>query len=161
MRRRPISSAYSSSSALARARIASGLTQRELADRAGLSVFTVHRAETGERRPSYRTADKISAILGAEVKDFWPTLERAVKAGRLLDTVIPAETAFTPVAKAKRRSRLGYERPEGGSRAEHRHRPPICCGKAWCRCVDLSKPETFRSFGDPRLIEFAVGGVNA
>ena len=40
------------------------LTQRELATKAGLTVATVSRLETGKRRPHFTTVRKLAAALG-------------------------------------------------------------------------------------------------
>lgn len=157
-------SAFSSGSALARARLAAGLTQRQLADVAHISKGTICGLEAGlTKRPRYGTIEPLAKALGLTVADLWPTLAKAVKKGRLLDTVIPIETAV----KVRRRRgptkyglHIAYEDPDGGHRRPHVHRPPICCGATWCRCVDMADPETYPVFGDPRLIEFA-GGANA
>ncbi len=46
-------------------RVAAGLTQRELAKRAGISVETLCRIETGKNTPSVPTIDKIDRVLRA------------------------------------------------------------------------------------------------
>jgi len=155
---RQIWSAHTSSSALARARLAAGLTQQQLADKAHVHQVSVSKAERG-RRIMFPTAEAIATALGYTVAELWPTLARAVKAGRLLDTVIPAKQAITPNVAMKRRGlRLAYS--VDSTRVKHRHRPPICCGAQWCRCAVLDDPETYPIFGDPNLIEFvASGGV--
>src|SRR5438552_69395 len=45
-------------------RINAGLTQRELAQRAGIRVETLYRIETGKHLPSVRTLQKIERALG-------------------------------------------------------------------------------------------------
>lgn len=47
-------------------RINAGLTQRELAQRAGIRVETLNRIETGKRLPSVRTLQKINLALGKD-----------------------------------------------------------------------------------------------
>lgn len=153
-------SAHSSGSALARARVAMGLTQQQLADRAKVNKATLGNLESGaSRRPRLSTAAPIALALGLTIADLWPTLAKAVKKGRFLDTVIPIEKAV------RRRSgprvngmRLAYSDPEGGTIVRHHHRPPICCGCMFCRVVDLNDPETYRVIAEPTLI--AAGGVN-
>lgn len=138
-----------------------GLTQRELAAEAGCSAWTLARLEHGDVTPLYATADQIADALGVEVATLWPTLARDVeKRGRLLDTVIPITRAVKKRATNAHGMRMAYADPDGGTKVHHRHRPPICCGANWCRCVDLANPETYPIFGDPSLIEFAAGGVN-
>ena len=58
---------------LQNARKHSGLTQKELAARCGLSPLTVCRYETGERLPNRQTLEKITAVVGsaAELTDAW------------------------------------------------------------------------------------------
>lgn len=48
-----------------------GLSQEELAHKAGFSVFTISRTERG-RSPSLQTAQAIAAALGLKVADIWP-----------------------------------------------------------------------------------------
>jgi DNA-binding XRE family transcriptional regulator len=50
-------------------RVAAGLTQRELAGRAGISVETLCRIETGKHTPSVPTLDKIDRVLKAALGD--------------------------------------------------------------------------------------------
>lgn len=45
-------------------RVAKGLSQRELADLAGLGMMTVHNAEVGRGRPNDTTQEKIAKALG-------------------------------------------------------------------------------------------------
>lgn len=145
-----------------RARELRGWTQQQLADNSGLTVTTVCATETGRSKPRFATAEAIAESLGRAVRDFWPLLADAIEQGRLLGTVIPLEQA----ARVRRRHshshglKLVYEAPVGGRIVRHRHRPPICCGANWCRCVDVDDPATYPIFGDPKLIEFAEGGVN-
>lgn len=161
MSRGPHRSCYTSGSALARARIAAGLTQQQLADRAKVSQAAVGFLETGHTiRPHWATAEAITTALGMTVADLWPTLAKAVKRGRLLDTVIPIEKAVRHSRGVRHHGmRLAYSDPEGGTRVRHSHRPPICCGCMFCRIVDLNDPETYRVIAEPVLI--AAGGANA
>lgn len=153
-------SAHSSGSVLARARVAAGLTQQELAERSGVSKGTLSNLESGHsKRPRLGTASPIAFALGLTIHDLWPTLAKALKAGRLLDTAIAIEDAVNaPLATKRRGLRLAYSDPEGGTRVRHHHRPPICCGCLFCRVVDLNDPETYRVIAEPTLI--AAGGVN-
>jgi len=152
--------AHSSGSALARARVAAGLTQADLAQRANVSKATIGWIESGRsKRPRFGTATSIALALGLTIADLWPTLAKAVKKGRLLDTVIPIEQAMNdPVASARRGLHLAYRDLGGVRMVRHRHRPPICCGCMFCRVVDLNDPETYRVIAEPTLI--AAGGVN-
>jgi len=153
-------SAHSSGSTLARARVAAGFTQQELADRCGVSSKTIGGLESGTtQRPRVKTASPIAFALGLTIADLWPTLAKAVKRGRLLDTVIPIEQA---VRRGRGPSTYGlslaYSDASGGILVRHHHRPPICCGCVFCRVVDLNDPETYRVIAEPTLI--AAGGVN-
>jgi len=159
VRRGPRLSAKSSGSALARARVAAGLTQVELADAAGVTQFTVSNLEHGGK-PLFETADRIARVLGRTVREFWPLLVDAIDAGRLLDTAIPLVQARRARGSSRHHGlRIAYSDPDGGVRVRHHHRPPICCGCMFCRVVDLNYPETYRVIGEPTLI--AAGGVNA
>jgi transcriptional regulator with XRE-family HTH domain len=151
-------SSHSSSSTLARARIAAGLTQQQLGDLASTPQAVIAQYESGKSRPKFPRAEAIASVLNRTVRDFWPLLADAVEEGRLLDTVIP----FAPAAKVireRRGYRLAHEDPEGGQRRPHVHRPPLCCGQHWCRCVELEDPATYPVFGDPGLIEFVAEGA--
>ncbi len=44
-------------------------TMQQLADRAGVSLRTIWRAETGRSRPHYRNQERIAAALGVDVWD--------------------------------------------------------------------------------------------
>jgi transcriptional regulator with XRE-family HTH domain len=50
-------------------RLDAGLTQAELAERAGVSLSTVILAELGKRRPHPPNRKKIADVLGARVTD--------------------------------------------------------------------------------------------
>lgn len=50
-------------------REAGGLTQRELADRAGLSLQGIRSLEQGIRRPSADTVRRLATVLGVEVQE--------------------------------------------------------------------------------------------
>jgi hypothetical protein len=117
------------------------------------------RYESGRSRPRFPRALKLAAAVGLTVADIWPTLDRAVKKGRLLDTVIPIERARRRGVPRTHGMRLAYADPDGGHQVKHEHRPPICCGCMFCRVVDLSDPETYRVVGEPTRI--AAGGANA
>jgi transcriptional regulator with XRE-family HTH domain len=54
---------------LKEARAARGLSQRALADRAGVGESTVHRIEHGKSRPQPHVARRLSAALGLEPGD--------------------------------------------------------------------------------------------
>jgi transcriptional regulator with XRE-family HTH domain len=51
-----------------RARLAAGLTQRELAQRAGTAQSVVARVETGQTSPSMNTLERLLAAAGHELR---------------------------------------------------------------------------------------------
>ena len=55
--------------AIAQARAEKGLTQSELAERAGTSQSAISQIEKGERTPSFATATQIAAALGVSMAD--------------------------------------------------------------------------------------------
>jgi transcriptional regulator with XRE-family HTH domain len=61
-----------------------GLTQKELADRAGLTREGVAQLETGRREPAWRTVVALCQALGAKCDDFLqpPTERPRVPRGR-------------------------------------------------------------------------------
>lgn len=63
-----------SRSTLASLRIVAGLTQGELADRAGVSAESVSNWERGRNEPQYRHALAIADALGCDVRLVFPTL---------------------------------------------------------------------------------------
>lgn len=56
-------------SPMANARLAKGLTQRQLAEKLGCSNYTIYRWETGLIRPSAQTLKKIAVALGCQTED--------------------------------------------------------------------------------------------
>jgi len=151
--------AGSSGAALTAARERTGLTQSALSVAAGLSGHQIWLYEAGRSRPRHAAAERVAAAVGLTVADIWPPLARAVRRGRLLETVIPFEQAAKTAAVRERfRLRVAYSDPDGGTLVRHEHRPPLCCGCAWCRIVDLSDPETYRVVAEPTRI--SAGGVN-
>jgi DNA-binding XRE family transcriptional regulator len=48
-----------------------GLSQKELAEKAGVSGLTYQRYEYGDRVPDARTATRIAKALGATVEELW------------------------------------------------------------------------------------------
>ena len=52
-------------------RVAAGLTQAELAERAGVSRQTVYAIEKGKYVPSVRLALRLAKILGVRVEDIF------------------------------------------------------------------------------------------
>jgi transcriptional regulator with XRE-family HTH domain len=52
-----------------------GLTQKQLAERAGLYLSVVYKAEQGEHDPSWPTVVKLARALGCSVEDFLPEAE--------------------------------------------------------------------------------------
>lgn len=133
------------------------MMQHELGQLVGSSQTMIAQYESGKTRPRYERAERIAAALGHTVQDFWPTLERAVRKGRLLDTVIPAKRAIRTAAQPTN-LRLVHDSEIQAMRVRHTHRPPLCCGAHWCRCVTLDEPETYPVFGDPTQIEFVASG---
>jgi DNA-binding XRE family transcriptional regulator len=67
-----------------RDRVAAGLTQRQLAQRAGVRVETLCRIETGKHTPSLATIDKIDRVLrqAARSKPIKPPSTRIVERKR-------------------------------------------------------------------------------
>jgi putative transcriptional regulator len=57
---------------LRRLRKMKGLSQVELAERSGVSAYTITETETGQREPHGRTLRKLAAALGVEVADLFP-----------------------------------------------------------------------------------------
>jgi DNA-binding XRE family transcriptional regulator len=53
-------------------RLACGLTQAQLAERAEVSLGTVRNIETRRHRPHRKTAERIAAALQADVLDLFP-----------------------------------------------------------------------------------------
>ncbi len=54
---------------LKKARNEAGLTQEQLADKANLSTTYIGLLETGQRRPSLKTLEKLARILGIKTRD--------------------------------------------------------------------------------------------
>lgn len=63
--------------ALKRLREAGGISQRELAERAGLHTLGVAKLERGEREPGWSTVLALAAALGKTPNDFSPPHEKA------------------------------------------------------------------------------------
>ena len=59
----------STSSPIASARIAAGLTQAQLADKVGVAAQHVGRWERGERRPKIDALVRLADALGCDVKE--------------------------------------------------------------------------------------------
>lgn len=57
---------------LARIRKEAGLTQEQLAEKAGLTLTYIGMIEIGQRRPALKTLDKLAKVLGVKVKDLIP-----------------------------------------------------------------------------------------
>jgi transcriptional regulator with XRE-family HTH domain len=57
---------------LRRVRKQIGFTQEELADKCNLSVTFIGLLEIGSRRPSLKTLQKVSTVLGVKTKDLIP-----------------------------------------------------------------------------------------
>lgn len=54
---------------MANARLAKGLTQKQLAEKLGCSTRTIYRWETGLIRPSAQAMEKIAVALGCQTED--------------------------------------------------------------------------------------------
>ena len=50
-------------------RLRKGMSRKELAEKAGISVFTVGCYERGERKPSFVNMELISAVLGVSLDE--------------------------------------------------------------------------------------------
>jgi transcriptional regulator with XRE-family HTH domain len=59
-----------------RRRIAAGLTQAQLAARAGISNAAVHRIENGEVAASVKSLAGLARALDCEIADLMPALEK-------------------------------------------------------------------------------------
>lgn len=55
-----------------RYRKAAGLTQERLADKTNLSVTFIGLLETGKRKPSFKTLQKIASAVGVKARDLLP-----------------------------------------------------------------------------------------
>lgn len=75
-----------------RGRVAAGLSQRELAERAGIRVETLCRIETGKHTPSVPTVDKIDRALKQTGRAGRGNKQRRQKR-RSLDTVKERQTS--------------------------------------------------------------------
>ncbi|MCI0456762.1 MAG: helix-turn-helix domain-containing protein [Gemmataceae bacterium] len=69
-------------SALKRLREAAGLSQMDLASRAGLNLFTVSKIEQGTRDPSWATACALAKALGVSLDAFVKEDEQPPKKGK-------------------------------------------------------------------------------
>lgn len=56
--------------ALRKQRLSAGLLQEDVADKVGVSVFTISRFETGKRKPSEKTLRKLCALYGLDYAAF-------------------------------------------------------------------------------------------
>src|SRR3989442_261540 len=85
-------------------REAAGLTQGQLADRAGMNQFGVAKLEQGVREPSWATVQALAPALGVAVTAFIeePADRPAVGPGRP-PKATPAEQAKTPAKKPRPR----------------------------------------------------------
>ena len=73
--------------------LALGMTQRELADRTGLTVQTLNRIFKGDQPISYNTAIKLGLVTGTPAA-FWSNLEEQYRAQlvRLAERSLPSAT---------------------------------------------------------------------
>ena len=104
-----------SGAAIRSARAAAGLTQQQLAARAGTSQPTLSAYESGRKQPSVETLERVLAAAGARLSV--EAAERAVvrvpqqqleHRGRVLAEVL----ALAEALPSRRRPRLGYPRLE-------------------------------------------------
>lgn len=90
-------------------RLAAGLTQKELAERAGLATGTVQQYELGKRRPNYEALNKIEDALceffpGYHRQDILYGVELTVKEGQeFLDHYYDPPAQMTREEKLKSR----------------------------------------------------------
>lgn len=54
---------------LKRARVRSGMSQRDLASRAGVAIATISRYESGEMNPSPRVINNVAEVFGCSIGD--------------------------------------------------------------------------------------------
>jgi transcriptional regulator with XRE-family HTH domain len=57
-----------------------GLSQQELADRAGVVKSTIYEAEVGRRIPRIQTLEKLADALGVEIVDLLPSRKESADA---------------------------------------------------------------------------------
>ena len=96
---------------LREARLSAGLSQSELARRAGTSQATISAYESGAKRPSVETLSRLLAASGRRLSVPAPAARRARGAemerrGRILAEVMALAETFP----ARRRARLDYPR---------------------------------------------------
>ncbi len=88
------------SGALRRFRQMRGMSQRELAERAGSTQYTVSEIELGHRDPHPSTLRKLASALGVEVADFFKEASSPKAASRS-----PLELSFDELAEPEERRR--------------------------------------------------------
>ena len=78
---------------LTRIRQERNLSQQRLADAAGVNKATINQIERGRRSPNVETLEKLATALGAEVADFFPTVQASLwpeeERGRRADVYEP------------------------------------------------------------------------
>ncbi len=84
-------------------REAAGLTQGELAERAGLSIAGVTQLEQGRRKPAWETVQKLAIALGVGIEAFNEPAESDEKRERGRPRKPPTAPEPMPVAKGKRK----------------------------------------------------------
>jgi transcriptional regulator with XRE-family HTH domain len=86
-------------------REAAGLTQGELAERAGLSIAGVTQLEQGRRKPAWETVQKLAIALGIGIEAFNEQAESDEKRerGRPRKPATDAAPEPKPAAKGKRK----------------------------------------------------------
>lgn len=76
-------------------RVARGLKQVELAERAGVSAVSLNRIERGRQEPSLGSLARLAAVLGVDPADLLPRPARARDAAGALDDLLPEDDAET------------------------------------------------------------------
>ena len=76
-------------------RLAKGLTQQELSDLSGISLRTIQRIENGEVKPSLYSLKKLSAILEADLNQFFQDSGKKTnvsnsKSSKIMNRLIPS-----------------------------------------------------------------------
>jgi transcriptional regulator with XRE-family HTH domain len=120
-------------SLLRRARRAAGLTQEELAERAGISVDAISALERGlSRAPHQDTLELLAEVLqlSAEERAEW---DLAMRGKRLPDAPSPAGPGDDQLPPASRTPRLSPRRRSWGANRRSLRSVP-CCSSPGCVC---------------------------
>ncbi len=85
-----------------------GLSQVELAERSGVSAYTITEVETGRREPHGRTLRKLATALGVEVGDLFPKVpSQPPNVERLADNLSAHLAQIKGANESRLRSKLG------------------------------------------------------